>query len=196
VTQSIETAKLRIRAALGINPSLAANLVRLGFHDCVPNGVAGGCDGCINLVTNHENAGLLLSVDSLAPIVLELESPGFSRADIWALAVLVAAEFSTSVQISFSASFRPGRKNCETVGTCNLNPASLCASNGPDTSADFPTTILTTHGLINFMTDHFGFTADETVALMGAHTLGKALPINSGYEGENGWVTDPLTLGM
>jgi Peroxidase len=168
----------------------------LGFHDCVPNGLASGCDGCINLVTNHENKGLLLSVDSLAPIVADLESPGFSRADIWALAVLVAADFSTPQSITFNSSFRPGRKNCETVGTCNLNPSSQCASNGPDTSADFPTTILTTHGLIDFMTVHFGFTADETVALMGAHTLGKAIPTNSGYEGQNGWVTDPLTLGM
>jgi Peroxidase len=167
----------------------------LGFHDCVPNGPAGGCDGCINLSTNHENSGLLLSVDSLAPIVTELETPGFSRADIWALAVLVAADVSTPELINFTSNFRPGRKNCETVGTCRLNPSSQCASKGPDTRADFPTTIFTTHELIDFMTDHFGFNADETVALMGAHTLGRALPTNSGYEGENGWVTNPELLG-
>ena len=46
------------------------------------------------------------------------------------------------------------------------------------------------------MNDHFGFDADETVALMGAHTIGRALPENSGYEGQNGWVTDMFTLGM
>jgi hypothetical protein len=51
--------------------------------------------------------------------------------------------------------------------------------------ADFPT-IFTTHELIDFMTDHFGFNANKTVALMAAHSLGRALPTNSGYEGENG----------
>jgi Peroxidase len=166
----------------------------LGFHDFVPNGPAGGCDDCINS-TNHDNSGLLLSVDSLAPIVTELETPEFSRADIWALAVLVAADLSTPELINFTASFRTGRKNCETVGTCRLNHSSQCASIGPDTRADFPTTIFTTHELIDFMTDHFGFNADETVILMGAHTLGRALPTNSGHGGENRWVTSHHLLG-
>jgi Peroxidase len=49
--------------------------------------------------------------------------------------------------------------------------------------------------MLDFMDQHFGFNMDETVALMGAHTLGKALPENSGYEGQNGWVTDMFTLG-
>jgi hypothetical protein len=170
--------------------------LRLGFHDCVPNGIAGGCDGCINLVTNHENAGLLPSLDALAPIVKDLENIrlGFSRADIWALAVLVAADMSQN-NIVFSDAFVPGRKNCETVGTCRLKPAIRCASEGPDRPADFPSTIFTTHEVINFMNNHFGFDMNETVALLGAHTLGRALPENSGYEGQNGWVTDIFTLG-
>jgi hypothetical protein len=175
---------------------LAANYLRLGFHDCVPNGLAGGCDGCLNLVSNKENNGLSLSVQALAPIVEELEnsSLGFSRADIWALAVLVAADASQS-QMTFSDAFVPGRKTCEMVGSCVQTSTTNCAINGPDTVTDFPTTILTTHQLIAFMNDHFGFNADETVALMGAHTLGKALPENSGYEGQNGWVTDRFLLG-
>jgi hypothetical protein len=162
----------------------------------VPNGLAGGCDGCINLVTNRENAGLHLSLDALDPIVSELENPslGFSRADIWALSTLIAADISQN-QIEFSDKFRPGRINCENVGTCRLRPASRCSREGPDRSVDFPTTILTTHELIDFMNEHFGFNVNETVALMGAHTLGRALPENSGYEGQNGWVTDIFTLG-
>jgi hypothetical protein len=192
----IETTKSKIRNTIVQNPALAANYLRLGFHDCVPNGPAGGCDGCINLLSNRENAGLHLSLDALDPIVFELENPGlgFSRADIWALAALVATDVSQN-NLVFSDAFVPGRLNCETVGTCRLRPTSRCAREGPDTAADFPTTILTTHELIAFMNEHFGFNVDETVALMGAHTLGKALPENSGYQGQNGWVTDMFTLG-
>jgi Peroxidase len=196
LSQLISTAKTRIRDTIAINPALAANYLRLGFHDCVPNGLAGGCDGCLNLVSNHENSGLNLGVQALAPIVAELENSilRFSRADIWALAVLVAADASQT-QMTFSDAFVPGRKTCEMVGSCVQTSTIDCATNGPDKSSDFPTTILTTHQLIAFMTDHFGFSADETVALMGAHTLGKALPENSGYQGQNGWVTNSLLLG-
>jgi hypothetical protein len=45
------------------------------------------------------------------------------------------------------------------------------------------------------MKDHFNFNSDQTVALMGAHTIGRALPENSGYEGQFGWVFNPQTLG-
>ena len=194
--QLIATAKTRIRDTITRNPDLAANYLRLGFHDCVPNGPAGGCDGCLNLSFNDENKGLNLSVQALAPIVSELEnrSLGFSRADIWALAVLVAADASQT-QMTFSDAFVPGRKTCEMVGSCVQTSTKDCATNGPDTFRDFPSAILTTHGLIDFMTERFGFNADETVALMGAHTLGKALPENSGYEGQNGWVTNRFLLG-
>jgi hypothetical protein len=74
----------------------------MGFHDFVPNGPAGGCNDCYNS-TNHDNSGLLLSIDSLAPIITELESPGFSCANFWALAVLVAADVSTFKLINFTA---------------------------------------------------------------------------------------------
>jgi Peroxidase len=195
----IEQAKLKIRETIMINPFIAANYVRLGFHDCVPSGSAGGCDGCLNLISNDENAGLQPSVDALAPIVTELEPLGLSRADIWALAVLVAADMSQSEMI-FSDAFQPGRVNCEIAGTCQFSDSdpslsALCSTHGPDSPADFPSTIFTTHELIAFMGDHFGFNADQTVAIMGAHTLGRALPENSGYEGRNGWVLNHTVLG-
>jgi Peroxidase len=192
----IEAAKASIRDTIVQNRSIAANYIRLGFHDCVPNGPAGGCDGCLNLVTHRENAGLHMSLDVLDPIVAELENTklGFSRADIWALATLVAADLSQNKTV-FSDSFVPGRKNCETVGTCRRQPSNVCSREGPDRPADFPTTIFTTHELIDFMFERFGFDVNETIALMGAHTLGRALPGNSGYEGQNGWVTDRFELG-
>jgi len=37
--------------------------------------------------------------------------------------------------------------------------------------------------VMEWAVDQLGFTQRETVALMGAHTLGRAVPANSGYDG-------------
>jgi hypothetical protein len=197
VAELLTTAKERIQATISDNTRIAATYVRLGFHDCVPNGVAGGCDGCVNLISNPENNGLLPAVQALAPIVSDLENAalGVSRADfLWAYASLVAAEVSQDT-LDFTGNFVVGRVNCETARTCSSRDPVVCATNGPDQQSDFPSPDLTTHQLIDFMAEAFGYDADETVAIMGAHTLGRVLPENSGFEGENGWVNDEFLLG-
>jgi hypothetical protein len=198
VAEILSLANTRIRQTIAENNRIAATYLRLGFHDCVPNaadGVGGGCDGCLNL-SNDANNGLLPAVQALAPIVNELEDEvlGVSRADLWAYATLVAAEVSQNTHV-FTDSFTIGRQNCEIVGTCISTDPDFCTTNGPDESGDFPSNDLTTHGLITFMDEHFGFDADETVAIMGAHTLGRALPQNSGIQGQRGWVNDVFALG-
>ena len=174
------------------NPRIGATYIRLAFHDCVPNGSAGGCDGCVNL-SHGANAGLLPAIEALAPIVKELEDPNLrvSRADIWMLAALLAAE-DAQTSLVFTDTFKVGRRNCETAGTCFNKDKSTCASIGPDGPGDFPSPDFTTHQLIDFMADHFGYSADDTVAIMGAHTLGRALPGNAGFDGK--WVTDEFAL--
>ena len=190
VEETLALADVRIRQNIAPpNRGLAATYLRLGFHDCVPND--GGCDGCLNLETNPANNGLRVAVDSLAPIVADLEDERVSRADLWAYAVLVAAEVSQDTHI-FTDDFEVGRLNCETAGTCSGNN---CATFGPDEEADHPSAHLTTHELLDFMDAHFGFGARETVAIMGVHTLGEALPENSGFEGELGWVENNEVLG-
>lgn len=146
---------------------------------------------------NPANFGLLPAVEALSPVVADFESEehNLSRADIWAYAVLVAADVSQS-DLVFTEGFRVGRKNCETVGTCSSSDPSFCAANGPDTVEDFPSTSFTTHQLLDYFRVHFGFNADETVAIMGAHTMGRALVENSGFRGDNGWVTNIFSLGM
>jgi hypothetical protein len=46
--------------------------------------------------------------------------------------------------------------------------------------------------LMDYFDTEFGFTANETVALMGAHTLGRARTDNSGFNGA--WITDATSL--
>jgi hypothetical protein len=149
----------------------------------------------VNL-SNPANNGLLPALQALAPIVAELENDdfGISRADIWAYAALVAADVSQN-NLVFTDEFSIGRQNCETVGTCGSTDPLVCATSGPDQFGDFPSNDLTTHQLLDFMDEHFGFNADETVAIMGAHTIGRALPQNSGIQGQNGWSNNVFSLG-
>jgi hypothetical protein len=106
----LKFAESGIREKITNSPNLAATFLRLGFHDCVPNGDASGCDGCINL-SNPSNSGLLPAIQALSGIVADLESPalGVSRADIWAFAVLLAANVSQA-DINFMDEFQVGRK--------------------------------------------------------------------------------------
>jgi hypothetical protein len=193
----VEMAKLSIEGIILDNLSLGPTIIRLGFHDCVPNGDAGGCDGCLNLSSNPANQGLLPAVLALDPLVASFESDefGVSRADLWALAVLVAADLLQN-EIMFSDGFQIGRINCENVGTCSRNDDPIfCSRNGPDREDDYPSALFVTHELLDFFDEHFGFNADQTVAIMGAHTLGVARPDDSGYEGLGGWVPDIFLLG-
>jgi hypothetical protein len=52
--------------------------------------------------------------------------------------------------------------------------------------AEFPSEHLTTTALINYFADEFAFSPDETVAIMGAHTLGTLSNARSGFSGA--WV--------
>ena len=140
-----------------------------GFHDCV-----GGCDGCINL-NDPDNNGLDIPIEALQDIVGKYHATdGLSTADIWALAALTAAEVSqpSTGKILFPFEWY-GRVDCV----------------GPDTtSSKFPSPNLSTEGLLDFFDTTFDFNAEETVAIMGAHTLGVAKRENSGFEGDAGWV--------
>lgn len=81
--QAIDAASTNIREIL--NDRRRAFFVRLAFHDCI-----GSCDGCVD-TSNPSNFGLDDPIEDLAPIV-EAYSPNLSRADIWVLAGMVAAE--------------------------------------------------------------------------------------------------------
>jgi hypothetical protein len=71
--------------------------VRLAFHDCAGN----ACDGCLNMRI-ASNKGLQAAVTGLESLytnaTLGIQASGLSRADFWALAGLVAANYGAKMQ--------------------------------------------------------------------------------------------------
>jgi len=153
-----------------------ATTVRLAFHDCV-----GGCNGCLN-VDNPDNAGLEDLVGNLETAYTDNSlSALVSRADFWAYAGIYAVKEaiastnagcdSEDCTVSdIDLTFQTGRVDCATA---------------PYTDADvqLPGPHLTYAELTSFYYSRFGMTAEEAVAIMGAHTLGAASQDNSGFRG-------------
>lgn len=165
---------------------LIPKFLRLGFHDCV-----GGCDGCVDL-NNADNRGLLEPIEAILGIVNRYKK-WYSRADIWAMATLVSADRALMVLDSDGGIVdeRPdgihfpmnyvGRKDCEGANAMGVG--------GP--AIEMPSNDLTTHELLDFFSEEFGFNADETVAIMGAHSVAVATRENVGFGNlgkEEGWV--------
>ena len=158
---------------------LIPKFLRMGFHDCV-----GGCDGCIDL-TNTDNTGLKEPIEALHPIYEEFQH-SYSRADIWALATLVAADMSVledrPVGLHFPMRYI-GRDDCE--------GADFTGVGGPD--VEMPGNDLSTHKLLEFFKEYFDFSTEETVIIMGVHAVAVAHRENVGFGNvgkEDGWVFD------
>jgi Peroxidase len=139
----------------------APKFVRLAFHDCV----GGQCDGCVD-TSIPDNFGLNQPIQDLQPIV-DKYAAQLTRADVWVLAGLTAAEVSqnaggggnngpppTNVVFSMQYVNRP---------TCNN------AQGGP--SRQLPSAHFHTSQTLEFFANNFGFNNEETVAILGAHTL-------------------------
>jgi len=155
---------------------LAPKFLRLGFHDCV-----GGCDGCVNM-NNPDNNGLEEPINALAGIVNHYEHPnGLSRADIWVIASLTGANFANPRSNTFFEMNFYGRSNC---------------GSSPFGGFDhpLPAVNLDTDDVLDFFFDNFGFNTQETCAILGAHTLGRVHPENSGFVGRRGWTANRHVL--
>jgi Peroxidase len=162
VAQLIANARAEILAAIAAAPAntaMAAKMVRLSFHDCV-----GGCDGCVDM-SNLDNRGLDTPINVLQPIVTKYTgNTPLTRADIWVLAGLTAAGNAQSITSEAFPLTLIGRPVC-----ANFPNGTAATRAGPDRT--MPSAHLTSQQLVNFFSAGFGFTADETVAIMGAHTL-------------------------
>ena len=157
----------------GLGPQpLLAKCVRLTFHDCV-----GGCDGKVDLSV-HGNEGLDIPINQLQEIYNGFAVRGISRADFWAAAgtfaifkgVLNTAGTNSTAPNITSSDFPPlkfyyGRRDGSGVPMALPNP----------------------HGgieqVVGFFSQVFNMTVQDSVAIMGAHTLGGASKNNSGFDG-------------
>jgi len=166
-----------------VRGSLIPTAVRLAFHDCV-----GGCNGCVNLenASNNGLGDLVASLDTL------YTANGYdsllSRADFWALAGIYAVDKAIELNNAACTSddcqvpesglvFQWGRVDCDTA------PTTTDVGNFPSANWDHTQ-------VMNYFFNEFGFNDRETVALLGAHTLGNADTANSGYNGP--WITNEL----
>ena len=109
-----------------------------------------------------------------------------SRADVWAAAGLVANEIAQQQGSSASMKFtfdRYGRQDCGPSPTGSPQPIRT-----------LPSADMATAGVMEYFNHVFDMTANETVAIMGAHTLGFASRNQSGFDGPGGWDSHPLVL--
>jgi len=156
--------------------NLRAVAIRLGFHDCV-----GGCNGCVNF-NNPDNAGLQPAVDVFTSLYYKNGYNNIiSLADFYALATTVSIR--NAVQES----------NYQRTGTltspCPVPcfPMQWGRIDSKDCSNDnsiLPSPTMTGDAMYAYFDKEFGFTKNQVVALMGAHSFGSVHPFNSGYNGK------------
>merc|ERR1740128_1271050 len=177
--------KNKIKTVVSPAQSNLATALRLSFHDCV-----GGCDGCLN-INNEDNAGLEATIAALDTVYTDNGYDSvLSRADFWALAGIYAVDKTIELnnadceeddcQVPDSGLvFQWGRVDCDTA---------------PYTDVDvgLPAATLDHANVMSFFATEFGFDSNETVALMGAHTLGRASTSNSGFQGT--WIANEADL--
>ena len=149
------------------NSSNIAAAVRLSFHSCV-----GGCNGCINPSLSANN-GLAAIVQQLEALYMGgLYSAVLSRADFWILAAHVALQQALPHNSPpLPLTFQWGRVDCSTA------PWTTEVGNFPAGMGNLSEVERV------FVKGEFQLTLAQTVALLGAHSLGHAVPANTGFRG-------------
>ena len=136
----------------------APKFVRLAFHDCV----GGQCDGCVD-TSIPDNFGLDEPIQDLQPIVNKYAAQ-MTRADLWVLAGLTAAEVAQTAG-------RGGNNNPVVLFPMQYVNRASCDDPQGGPARSVPSSHFDTNQTLDFFASNFDFSDEETVAILGAHTL-------------------------
>eukprot|EP01084_Bolivina_argentea_P142765 250776_1 len=183
----------------GTKRPLIGRAVRLTFHDCGGSpendttGIISICDGCIAL-NSPDHLGLEGEDDDIINVLDDIYSDSdnewstmMSTADFWAAAGTIAVQYAQFLdRVEHDGvddlPFIPyyfGREDCST--SPNVNESTTNIKVFPQGSSGWD-------DIFEWMSDNLELNTEESVALIGAHTLGQAHEDVSGFE--NQWVTD------
>eukprot|EP00760_Papus_ankaliazontas_P031983 PhM_4_TR555/c0_g1_i1/m.37329/K00428/E1.11.1.5; cytochrome c peroxidase len=173
----IKAARAHIQRILEDDPGKGSLFVRLAWH-AAGTWDAKKKDGFANMASmrfapecNHAaNAGLGIARNALEPVKKAV--PGITYADLWALAAVVAIEEAGGPAIPF----RWGRTDAASSKQTTPEGRLPDATQGQEHIRD--------------VFGRMGFNDRETVALIGAHTLGACHADRSGFVGP--WTHDPI----
>ena len=176
---------------------LIATTVRLVFHDCggIPyeslnprynqNAIT-LCDGCIDLSNLDKHSHLEeFAVEPLESIYTKYQNK-MSRADFWVTAGLLALEYASNPSIGIRNQSILEVDPIPNLGFWFGRPDCITSPDADETGGTFPIPEVGWNDTYSWFDYHFGLTVRETVALIGAHTLGRAHLNASGYI--NPWV--------
>ena len=166
----------KIPSSAGTEYPLISGFARVAFHDCIGDG---GCDGCLDM-SRPPNGGLTRYITILDGLFTRRYAKKMSRADFYALAAVAGLEKATSCsQDKFLGRYQLkfGRQDCSTVPH-------------EDSQNNFPNVVGNIDDTLSYFAKEFGFNTRETVALLGAHTLGRVSMETSGFEER--WVRNTL----
>ncbi|KAL6210114.1 hypothetical protein ACLB2K_021052 [Fragaria x ananassa] len=170
--KQIDKARRDLRALIS-SRNCAPIMLRLAWHDAGTYDAktkTGGPNGSIRNeeeYTHGANSGLKKAVDFCEEV--KSKHPGITYADLYQLAGVVAVEVTGGPPVDFT----PGRKDSK------ISPRE---GRLPDAKRGAP-----------HLRDIFyrmGLSDKDIVALSGAHTLGRAHPERSGFDGS--WTQEPL----
>lgn len=193
------TLRNELEDAFDDNHRLIGSVVRLIFHDCSGqqennlSGIGGTiCDGCIDL-SNTAHAGIQsLAINPLEQIYTSNNNNWnnrMSRADFWAaiatIAIQYAQDLDNSNDILPNIPFYIGRQDCSASPNIELRNYRLPYKSFPNDKGGW------NESLLWFQTN-FNFNTQQTVAIIGAHTIGRLHSQFSGY-GTGNFIISTLT---
>jgi len=154
---------------------VTAGAIQLAFHDAGtydPSATEkGGMDGCA-CDKKEANTGLNFIKAILAPVYTKYEAY-LTRADFWAIVGNAAVKASVpAANAPLTVAFKYGRSDVA-CDSCTLAVADR-----------LPNENLSTDHVRDVFITRMKFTQKEVVALMGAHSMGKMEPHNTGYAGK------------